>query len=207
MTDIISRIADQLHWVALAFRDNLLISLLFVAFLFVMHIINLLTNRYLSLLGIIPRHLLGLPGIILSPFIHSNWNHLFLNSIPLLILTSLLLIHGVAAFMVTTLIIMLIGGGLTWCFGQRGIHIGASSLIMGYWSFTLTQAIIQFNLINMLISLLCLFYLSHLIINIFPSGKRNVSWEGHLFGAIAGVAAVYILPYTFTLLSSAGFYK
>lgn len=195
MNELINRFAEQLHWVVVAFKNNLLIALGIVAFLIVIHIINLLTHRYLTLLGIIPRHLLGLPGIILSPFIHSNWNHLFLNSIPLLILTSLLLIHGVTVFIVTTIIIMLLGGGLTWCLGKKGIHIGASSLIMGYWSFILTQAIIQFNLVNIIISLLCLFYLSHLIINIFPSGKRNVSWEGHLFGAIAGVAAIYVLPY------------
>lgn len=194
MQPFIHRTIDQISQVVNAFWHNILASLMIIAILIIIHILNLLSGQRLTRLGIIPRHIIGLRGIIFSPFLHGSWQHLFLNSIPLLILSSLLMIHGWLAFVIITASIMLVSGGLTWCFGHLGLHIGASSLIMGYWSYTLTQAIVDFNIANLIISLLCLFYLSHLIINIFPTGKKNVSWEGHFFGAVAGVVAIYLKP-------------
>ena len=194
MQPFIHQIVDQISDVVQAFKHNLLVALAIIGVLVIIHIVNNLTGNRLTRLGIIPRHIIGLRGIIFSPFLHGSWNHLILNSLPLLILSSLLMIHGLLALGVITVIIVLVGGVLTWCFGKHGLHIGASSLIMGYWSYTLTQAIVDFNVVNLLISLLCLFYLGHLIINIFPSGKKGISWEGHFFGALAGVLAVYLAP-------------
>ena len=42
----------------------------------------------LLLLGIQPRKALGLPGIVFAPFLHANFNHIFFNTIPLIILNA-----------------------------------------------------------------------------------------------------------------------
>ena len=51
-------------------------------------------DRRVLYLGIIPRRIYGLPGILLAPLLHANFNHLFFNTIPLLVLSNFLLIYG-----------------------------------------------------------------------------------------------------------------
>ena len=94
----IHRIVEHITQVVQAFKHNIIWALALIAFLIVIHLLNLLVGRRLCRLGIIPRRIIGLRGLLFAPFIHASWNHLFLNSVPLLILSSLLLIHGLTTF-------------------------------------------------------------------------------------------------------------
>lgn len=149
-------------------------------------------SKRILLLGIIPRHLLGLPGIIFAPVLHANFNHLFFNSIPLVVLSCFILINGLYYYLVVTAMITVLSGAAIWCFAKRGIHIGASALITGYWSFLVSNVYQHATPITILLGLLSLYYFAGLFLGIFPK-EKGVSWEGHLFGLLAGIATSYLV--------------
>ena len=135
-----------------------------------------LTNHKLCVLGIIPRHLIGLPGIIFAPFIHAHFNHLFFNLLPLVILTVLLLAFGYDFYWNITWILILYSGSLIWLFARPGIHIGASALITAYWGFLVTQIFFnQADIYYWFTSFICVYYLAGIFFGIFPS-SADVSW-------------------------------
>lgn len=151
-----------------------------------------LLDRRLLLLGIIPRHLRGLPGILFAPLLHANFNHLFFNSIPLLVLSNFILINGQLLYYKVTLSITLLSGFGIWLLGKPGLHIGASALITGYWGY-LVANLFQYNsLTTLILGFISLYYFAGIFLGVFP-GKKGVSWEGHLFGLLAGVAVSYFV--------------
>lgn len=166
-------------------------SFIIIGFLWGLNVINWLTGSFLNYFGILPRHPFGAIGIIFSPLLHANSEHLFFNSIPLFILLCLLPVYGQTVFIKMTIFIVLVSGSLTWVMGRKAIHIGASGLIMGYWSFLIYKAYQAPSLLSILLAALTLYYLGSLILNIFPQSEKT-SWEGHLFGFLAGIAAAYI---------------
>ncbi len=160
--------------------------------LVLIHIFNLILGRRLNYFGIFPRNFFGLSGIIFSPFLHQDFSHLLFNLFPLLILTNLILIKGLVAYFWITGLLILSSGFLTWILGRRAIHIGASSLIMGYWGFLLMSLGSGLTVTNVLTVFICLYYFGYFIFSIIPQNSgdpeaRAVSWEGHLFGLISGI--------------------
>lgn len=150
-----------------------------------------ISNRIL-LLGIIPRRLIGLPGILFAPLLHANFNHIFFNSIPLLVLSCFILINGLHFYLIVTLIITLLSGAAIWCFAKDGLHIGASALITGYWSFLVVNIYQQTSPISIILGLISIYYFAGIFLGIFPK-EKGVSWQGHLYGLLAGIAASYLL--------------
>ncbi len=158
----------------------------------VFFIVNKLLGNCLLLLGIFPRKIFGLLGIVFSPVLHANFNHLFFNLIPLLVLSNFILIDGLPLFIFVTIIITLLCGFLTWCFGKPGIHVGASGLITGYWGFLVMNIYQKGTFTALILGAISLYYFFGIFVGIFPA-EKGVSWEGHLFGLIAGIATSYIL--------------
>lgn len=173
---------------------NLPISLTIIGILWIVQIFNILLGYRLNYLGIYPRHLLGLPGIAFSPFLHGSFNHLFFNSIPLFILINFMLLAGWAQFVNVSLIIIILSGSLTWLFARPAIHVGASSVVMGYWGYLLITAYYHPSVLSLVLGVLCLYYLGGLFFSIFPS-EESVSWEGHVFGLLSGFAAFALTNY------------
>lgn len=163
--------------------------------LWVLQVINWLTGYRLNRLGIVPRNLPGLIGIVFSPFLHGNFNHLFFNTIPLLVLACFILVGGEKLFFLVSITIILISGFAVWLFGRRAIHIGASSLIMGYWGYLLVSAYMHPSLMTLVLAVVSVYYFGGLFFGLFP-GEKNVSWEGHLFGCLSGIIANFIFPMT-----------
>jgi membrane associated rhomboid family serine protease len=154
--------------------------------------INQALGQRLLFLGIIPRKIYGLPGILFAPFLHANFNHLFFNTIPLLVLSAFLLVHGLPYFILATLLITVISGSLIWLFAKPGLHVGASAVVTGYWGLLVTGIYQEGSATAILLGVVSLYYFAGIFLGIFPS-KRGVSWEGHLFGLIAGIATAFIL--------------
>ncbi len=143
-------------------------------------------------LGIWPRKIYGLPGIIFSPLLHLNFNHLFFNTIPLIILSNFLMINGLNYYLIVTLDIAMIGGLLTWCFAKPGIHIGSSGVVTGYWSLLICNVYQQGTLMAVMLGVVCFYYFAGIFLGVFPS-QKGVSWEGHLFGLLAGIVTSYLV--------------
>lgn len=158
------------------------------------YVLNEIVGKRLFWLGLFPRRLHGLWGIIFSPFLHADFNHLFFNSIPLVVLSNFVLIDGLPIFLEVSAIIMLLSGLLLWCLGKTGLHIGASALITGYWGFLVSNILQQGTIKAIILGVISLYYFAGIFLGIFP-GKKGISWEGHLFGLLAGLAASYIIPW------------
>ena len=154
--------------------------------------INIFLGQRLLYLGIHPRQLIGLPGILFCPLLHANFNHLFFNTIPLVVLSNFLLINGISYYLIVTLFITLISGFLIWCFAKPGIHVGASALITGYWALLVSNIYQEGSVTAVILGGISLYYFAGLFLGIFPR-ERGVSWEGHLFGLMAGLAVSYLL--------------
>lgn len=149
-------------------------------------------NNRILLLGIIPRQIRGLPGILFAPLLHANFNHIFFNSIPLLVLSNFILIDGLSYYLLVTLMITVLSGFAIWCFAKPGLHIGASALITGYWGFLISNIYQNGTLTTIILGLLSLYYFAGIFLGIFPR-EKGVSWQGHLFGLLAGLATSYLL--------------
>lgn len=172
---------------------NLSTLAIIIAIPWLVFILNECLQKRLLYLGIIPRRIYGLPGIIFSPLLHANFNHLFFNTIPLLVLSDFILINGLPYFLIATLSICLISGILVWCFAKEGIHVGASALITGYWGLLIMNSLQSGTLTALILGGLSLYYFAGIFLGIFP-GRKGMSWEGHLFGLIAGLLTSYLMP-------------
>ena len=170
--------------------------LIFIAIIWVVFLIDLLIPFIdLDQYGIIPRQINGLLGIITAPFLHANLLHIVSNTVPLIILLFILFkFYEKQAFLVVILSI-LIGGSLVWLFGRNAIHIGASGLIYSLAAYIITFGFLQKRILNIVISIIIIFLYEGLIWGILPT-KFYVSWEGHLFGAVAGVFLAFMFNNT-----------
>lgn len=164
---------------------------LFVCVLWVVFLFQYYSDVNTLHWGILPRTLKGLAGIITSVFIHGDLQHLASNSLPLLVLGILLFYfyNSIAPWVVCW--IWLVSGVWLWIGGRDGgihpaWHIGASTLIYGLASFLFFSGIIRRHRPLMVVSMLVVFLYGSITWGIFPF-KTEISWEGHLFGAIAGL--------------------
>ncbi len=137
--------------------------------------------------GIHPREADGLDGILWAPFLHSDFGHVASNSVPLLALGGLVSIRGMRYWARVTVVTVVVGGGLTWLTAGGSNHIGASGVVFGYLGAILGAAAFERRPRALAPAFLALGFYSGMIAGLVP--QEFISWEGHLFGLIAGVAA------------------
>ncbi|MCT4630201.1 rhomboid family intramembrane serine protease [Winogradskyella sp.] len=136
--------------------------------------------------GIRPKKVEGLLGVFTSPFLHGDLNHLYNNSMPLLVLSlALFYFYNKIAWKVI-LYGVLLSGFLTWIIGNSGNHIGASGLIYVLVSFIFFKGIFAKHYRLIALSLMVIFLYGSMIWYVFPI-KQGMSWEGHLGGLITGL--------------------
>jgi len=141
--------------------------------------------------GVMPRKVSGLPGIITSPLIHSDWKHLIDNSIPTFVLGLVLFYFYRDIAYRVFFIIYFLGGILLWIIGREAYHIGDSGIIYGMAAFLFTSGVIRKVTNLMAISLLVVFLYGSMVWGLLPFDYQ-VSWEGHLMGAVVGVALAFL---------------
>ena len=135
--------------------------------------------------GLVPRTTVGLCGIITAPFLHGSLPHIIGNSISFITFAiALALLEGDKMF-AKVMLMVVIGGGLTWLFGRAANHIGASGLIFSLWGYILLSGWFSKKIKYILASMILIFFYGGMIFGVLP-GKVGVSWDGHLFGFIAG---------------------
>lgn len=140
--------------------------------------------------GIYPRTFSGLQGVLFSPFIHSDINHLYNNSIPLLVLLAALRFFYARQSTEVIGYGILFSGLITWIIGRNNFHIGASALIYVLVSFIFFKGIQTKYYRLVALSLTMVVVYGGLVWYVFPNpetlGENNISWEGHLAGLITG---------------------
>lgn len=143
--------------------------------------------------GLIPRDWGGLVGVATMPFLHANFTHLLNNTVPLAVLLALLA-GSRADSRLAVVLVAVAGGLLLWLFGRgHSLHIGASGLVFGLAVFLIVSGILEKRAVPLLVSVFVAFtYGTTLLAGVMP-WQPGVSWDGHLFGGIAGALVAWLL--------------
>lgn len=164
----------------------------FMAGLWIIHLAFYLGGWNRAFAGIYPGSVNGLVGIVTAPLIHGSWKHLLSNTLPLLILATAV-IYGTPRAARIAIPVIWLGSGLgVWLFARESSHIGASGLVYGMLFYLFIIGMLRRDRQSIALTLIAFFLYGGMIWGIFP-GEPRVSFEYHLFGAIAGsLCAVWL---------------
>lgn len=191
VTSTVANMMNRDHMRAFFRRTAALV--VFVALLWVVQVVNWIVGYGLNpAFGLIPRHVSGLDGVIAMPLLHGSFAHLMANTPPLLVMGGLLVATTTRALLAVNAVVIGLGGGLVWLFGSSAIHIGASGLVFGWFGFLVARGLVDRSLITLGAALVVGLLYGSILWGFLP-GQPGVSWEAHLFGAIAGVAAALLV--------------
>lgn len=174
-------------------KTALVIPVFFLIITFTLKLVETIEGFSLVELGVRPLSFEGLPGILLSPLVHSGWDHFFANAVPLFVLGVSLFYFYRGISVKVFIFIYLLTGLWVWLGARDAWHIGASGVIYGLAAFLLVSGFLRNYIPLMAISLMVVFLYGSMIWGIFPL-KWNVpySWESHLWGTVAGTALAVI---------------
>lgn len=167
------------------------LPLIIVAILWTVKLIEVSLGAQWHHLGIYPRSLEGIAGIFTSPFIHGDFSHLFSNSAPLLVASTLIMYFYKGVAIKVFLWIFFLNGISVWMLARESYHIGISGLVYGMVTFLFFSGLIRKDQRLMAISLLMVFLYGGMVWGVLPI-QEGVSWESHLLGALAGIFAAFI---------------
>ena len=139
--------------------------------------------------GIVPREADGLPGIVLSPFLHGDFGHLASNTLPFVVLGATIALAGAARVLAVTAVVALVGGLGTWLTSATGtVTIGASGIVFGYASYLIARGLFSRRPLQIVLGVVVAVLLGGtLIAGLAP--QAGISWQAHLFGAVGGLVA------------------
>ena len=175
------------------FTSSVIVPVILVMIMWLVKIIETVFHLDFGFLGIKPLSAEGLSGILLFHFIHGDWEHLFANTVPILVLgTSLYYFYRPIANKIL-LILIFSTGLLTWCGARSGVHIGASGLVYGLTFFLMLSGFIRRDRKLIIISLIVVFLYGSLVWGLYPKYaiENNISWEGHLAGFVMGIVLAF----------------
>ena len=164
-------------------------------FMWLVYAIEYYLHVDLGYLGIYPRDITGLVGVVMAPLLHGNFNHLMSNTIPLLALGSSLFIFFPAIATRVFLQAYFFTNILVWVFGRPFYHIGASGLIYALASFLVFYGLFKRNFKSVFISAAVIFLYGGMAYGLFSFDNR-ISWESHLLGAVVGLTSAYTISKT-----------
>ena len=171
---------------------SLLVPLIFPALMWIVF----LTLSYFKVspagLGILPRNLTGLMGIVTAPLAHADFSHIFSNTVPLVILGWAIFFFYPKVSYKVFVIVYFLTGILVWSFARQLYHIGASGIVYAFMSFLFFSGLFRRDNKSIALALIVVFLYGGIVWGILP-GQKGISWESHLFGGIAGVFAAFVL--------------
>ncbi|MGE3244830.1 MAG: rhomboid family intramembrane serine protease [Beijerinckiaceae bacterium] len=177
MNDRIAR----LHWLAIL-----------IAAIWAVEIVNLATGYRLNQwFGLLPRTAWGLTGVPLMPLLHGSIAHASANTVPVLIFGLLMQLSAPRRLALVSVLIVIASGLAVWLFGRSSIHVGASGLIFGWFGFLIARGYFERTFGSIAIALAVGILYGGFIWGVLPLHTR-ISWEAHLFGALAGIAAAWL---------------
>ena len=141
--------------------------------------------------SIFPRDFSGLMGLVFGPLLHSSFEHLFYNTSALLVLATALFYEYPKSAKQVFLIIYFGSGLGVWLFARESYHLGASGLTHGMMFFLFIIGVIRRDKPAMAISMIVFFLYGSMIWTVLPT-EEHISFESHLFGALAGAICAVV---------------
>ena len=164
----------------------------FTLLLWVVELTEYMSGLDFTHLGIYPRRASGLAGVLLAPFIHGSFKHLFANTAPIIVIGTLLLYAYPRAAKILLPVVYLAGGVTVWLFARQAYHIGASGITFGMMFFVLTIGVLRWERRSIAIALVVFFLYGGTIWGVLPAAPE-ISFESHLSGALIGVVLAFLL--------------
>lgn len=166
-----------------------------VALLWAVEVVDAIFFRGgLDRLGVQPRTVPGLGGVLLAPFLHGSFGHLLANTVPFAVLGFLVMARKRVDFWVVSIGTALTAGLGTWLVGGPGtVHVGASGVVFGFLGFLMGRGIHERSLSTLLLSVAVTFFFGGMLWGVLPTVGPGISWEGHLFGWLGGLGISRLL--------------
>lgn len=182
---------NALAWLGRIFTDTPYIYLTWSGLAMIVGwLVALCSNKAAQALAIVPRTAGGLVGLITAPFIHTNLAHLAANLPPFLVLGALVLQRGETHFIEIALIITFAQGLLVWLLARKAAHVGMSGVIFGFFGYLIMLAWYTRATPDLLAAAGVLIFYGGMLAGVAPA-RGSTSWEGHLFGLLAGLATAW----------------
>ena len=171
------------------------------ALMIIIQAVNWATSYRFDAYGIEPRSWSGLLGVLFAPLLHASWGHLWSNLVPLVIMGVLITLSSVRQFVAVTVLVWLVSGLGVWLIAPAGsVTVGASGIVFGWLAFLIARGIWTRSWQHILLGLVLLALYGSIfwtgIIKVAAAditGVVTVSWQGHLFGALGGVLAAFLV--------------
>lgn len=163
------------------------------ATLFILLLQALLARTDIHPFTVQPHSAIGLLGILFAPLLHGSWNHVLSNSIAVLMLGTLAgSVYPRAT--VRALPLIWLGSGLgAWALGASGEHhLGASGITHGLMFLVFFLGLLRRDRAAVAAAMIAFLVYGGMMMTIFPQ-EAGVSWQSHLGGAMAGLAAAFAL--------------
>lgn len=174
-------------------RPSVVTVTVIAALLVVIQAINSVTGYTMNQAGIRPRSLVGLWGVLDAPLLHYGWPHLWANLVPLVVFAFVILLGGLRQYIAVTVLIYLLSGFGVWLTApSNSVTVGASTLVFGYLAFLVLRGFFARRMAQILLGLVLLALWGGIFWGVLP-GREGVSWQGHLFGAVAGGLAAFLV--------------
>jgi len=186
------RVSDRNGGSLSALKERAFWIVAFVACIWMAASLNAFLGLRLDTWGLYPRTLRGVPGIFLAPLLHDGLPHVLANTVPFVVLGSLVILRGVREFLELTVFVVAVGGGAVWLVGRPAYHVGASGLIMGYLGFLVARGWYERSFTSAIIAVFVVLCYGGALWGVLP-GAWTVSWEMHLFGLLAGILAARVM--------------
>ena len=173
------------------FIQSLTLPAIFVILIWVIHVVQWILPVDFRFLGLLPKNIVGLRGIIFSPLLHKDLGHIASNTPPLFFMGIIVMFFYRRVAIQSFLMIYVLTGLSVWLFARTGYnHIGASGVIYGLVSFVFWSGVFRRNIKSIVLSLIVVFYYGSMVLGILPNDE-GISWESHLLGALVGVFVAY----------------
>jgi membrane associated rhomboid family serine protease len=168
------------------------VMLAWVALLWVLEYVDTATGHALDTYGITPRRIGELRDIVPAAFIHFGFGHLIANTVPLLVLGFLAALAGVQRFLGVVMVIILVSGLGVWLVAPpHSLTAGASGVIFGLFGYLLARGFVDRRPAWILLGLIVAVLYGSILWGALPTAS-GISWQGHLFGLLGGVAAAFL---------------
>ena len=164
----------------------LFVAAFIVAVLWIVKLWEVSLHQQFYIYGVYPRRLYGLRGVLLAPFIHGDFKHLYSNSVPLFVLTAGLFYFYPHRAWKVFIISWLATYFMVWLIGRPAYHIGISGLVYALTSFHVFAGIFSGKRGMLAVSLLVIFLYGSAIWGMLPDFAFDKSWEAHASGYFIG---------------------